>query len=75
VKELRMAEQLLDALSGDFEPEAFRDEYQERLLELVEAKAEGKTVEMKRFRRKPARDEDLTGALSQSLAAAREEAA
>jgi DNA end-binding protein Ku len=70
-QELAMAEQLLDALSGDFEPEAFRDGYRERVLELVEAKAAGKTVRLETSRRKPARDEDLTGKLAKSLKAAK----
>ena len=41
-KELRMAEELIGALEGKFEPREFRDEYRERLTEFIEAKAKGK---------------------------------
>ena len=74
-QEIRMAEQLVDALSGDFDPKAFEDEYRERVLELVEAKAKGKAVDIRTYRRKAARDEDLGDALEKSLQAAREKAA
>jgi DNA end-binding protein Ku len=41
-KELRMAEELIGALEGKFDPSEFRDEYRERLTEFIEAKAKGK---------------------------------
>jgi DNA end-binding protein Ku len=41
-KELRMAHELVAALEGKFEPEEFHDEYRERVLQFVEAKAKGK---------------------------------
>lgn len=44
-QELRMAEQLLGALAADFDPGAYRDEYRDRVLELVEAKAKGAAPE------------------------------
>jgi DNA end-binding protein Ku len=67
-----MAAQLVEALSGDFEPEQYEDEYRKRVEELIEAKASGKRIrlEPKRERRAPA---DLTAALEKSLAAARKE--
>ena len=43
-KELDMALRLVDALSGDWEPARYRDTYQERVRELVRAKAEGEEV-------------------------------
>ncbi|MFO7965955.1 MAG: Ku protein [Desulfobacterales bacterium] len=42
--ELRMAEQLVRALEGDFNPRDFRDEYRKRVLELVEKKARGESI-------------------------------
>jgi len=39
--ELKMAGQVVDSMAEDFEPAQFRDEYQEQLRELVEAKLEG----------------------------------
>lgn len=43
-KELDMALQLVDALSGPWEPARYHDTYQEKVRELVRAKAEGKEV-------------------------------
>ncbi|WP_055468698.1 Ku protein [Streptomyces ardesiacus] len=43
-KELDMALRLVDALSGDWEPARYRDTYQEKVRELVRAKAEGEEV-------------------------------
>jgi DNA end-binding protein Ku len=40
-RELAMAQQLIESLSNAFEPERFRDEYRERVLELIERKASG----------------------------------
>lgn len=70
-KELAMAEQLVAALEDEFDPTAYADEYRERVLELVEAKAEGRTI---RFRQ-PARQRaagDLEATLKASLDATRE---
>ena len=39
-----MAEQLIDSLTTDFDPGAYRDEYREQLLALIERKAEGKEI-------------------------------
>ncbi|MFJ5730976.1 non-homologous end joining protein Ku [Streptomyces paradoxus] len=43
-KELDMALQLVDSLSGPWEPSRYRDTYQEKVRELVKAKAEGQEV-------------------------------
>ncbi|MEN3272257.1 MAG: end-binding protein Ku [Actinomycetota bacterium] len=40
-RELLMAKQLIDSLTGDFAPERFRDEYRDKVLELIEQKAAG----------------------------------
>jgi DNA end-binding protein Ku len=42
--ELAMAESLISALSGDFEPEAYTDSYREALQALIDAKVEGREV-------------------------------
>jgi DNA end-binding protein Ku len=39
--ELKMAEQVVESMAADFKPDEFRDDYQEQLHELVEAKLEG----------------------------------
>jgi DNA end-binding protein Ku len=65
-RELRMAEQLIDALVGEFDPSEFHDEHRERVCELIAAKAKGKRLKPPpRERRRPARD--LGTALEQSL--------
>lgn len=39
--ELKMAGQVVESMTDDFEPDQFRDDYQEQLHELVQAKLEG----------------------------------
>jgi DNA end-binding protein Ku len=41
-KELRMAEELIGALEGKFDLNEFRDEYRDRVMKFIEAKAKGK---------------------------------
>jgi DNA end-binding protein Ku len=67
-KELEMAERLLKGLKGEFDAEEWKDEHRERVLELVEAKASGKTVPIARAKAKKS-EGDLTKALEKSLAA------
>jgi DNA end-binding protein Ku len=43
-EEVRLAEQLVESLTSRFKPEAYKDEFQARLKELIDAKLEGKTV-------------------------------
>jgi DNA end-binding protein Ku len=71
-RELAMAEQLVGSLSSPFEPERYPDEYRERVLELVRAKAEGETLAAPAPKEAPARVVSLADALSASLAAARQ---
>ena len=39
-----MADQLVEAMTDDFDPARYRDEYREALLEVIEAKVEGQQV-------------------------------
>jgi DNA end-binding protein Ku len=65
-RELAMAEQLVAALAGDFDPSEFKDEHRERVREMIASKAAGKKVTLPaRERKRPARD--LGTALEQSL--------
>jgi DNA end-binding protein Ku len=70
-KEVEMAEQLIDSLTTDFDPGAYRDEYREQLLSLIERKAEGKDVlaapEVEEAQ--PTKAPDLMAALEESIAA------
>jgi DNA end-binding protein Ku len=67
-QEIQLAEQLVKSLSGAFEPQRYEDEYQKRLLELVEAKGEGRALHATASGRK-APVVDLMQALQKSLAA------
>jgi DNA end-binding protein Ku len=40
-KELTMAEQLIESLAADWDPEQYRDTYREQVLEMIERKAAG----------------------------------
>src|SRR5207248_6404385 len=68
-RELRMAEQLIESLSAEFEPERFRDEYREQVLELIERKAAGEEIAIQPQAEEPAAAPDLMAALEASLAA------
>ena len=70
-RELEMAKQLIDSLSSDFEPEKYHDEYRERVLELIERKAQGETVVLEAPEEKPKEVPDLMAALEASIAAAK----
>lgn len=74
-REVEMAEQLIESLTRDFDPDQYHDEYREQLLSLIERKAEGEDVLSA-----PTADEpeptaapDLMAALEQSIAAVRGE--
>ncbi len=70
-RELAMALQLVQTLSGDFVADKYRDEYRERLLEVIERKSHGETIHVAPFHA-PARTLDLKAALEASLARARD---
>lgn len=67
-RELGMAEQLIEQLSGDFEPGRYEDRYRRRVLALIEAKAKGEAVVTQPAREpEPAGVVDLVAALEASL--------
>jgi DNA end-binding protein Ku len=71
-RELEIAEQLIESLAGEFEPDKFRDTYREEVLALIERKAEGKEIAVQpppEEVRAPA--PDLMSALKASLDAVR----
>ncbi|HWM62442.1 MAG TPA: Ku protein [Solirubrobacterales bacterium] len=69
-QEVEMAEKLIDSLTRDFDPSAYRDEYREQLLEMIERKAEGKeVVAPPAEERKATKAPDLMAALEESIAA------
>jgi DNA end-binding protein Ku len=72
-REQQMAEQLIDSLSTEFEPDAYKDEYREQLLALIEQKAEGKEIVAPETEApKATKAPDLMAALEESIAAVKE---
>lgn len=65
-QEIELAQQLVKSLAGPFEPERYQDEYRHRVLELVEAKGEGRRVQSSTHP-KAAPVIDLMQALQRSL--------
>ncbi|MDQ0938484.1 hypothetical protein QFZ67_000189 [Streptomyces sp. V1I1] len=66
-RELKMAEQLIDALSMEWKPEEFHDTFQEQVAKLSEAKRTGKTVEKAEPPAKATNVVDLMEALRASV--------
>ncbi|MGO9489415.1 MAG: Ku protein [Solirubrobacteraceae bacterium] len=71
-RELDIAEQLVESLAGEFEPERYTDAYRQQVLEMIERKAQGEKIAVQ-----PEPEEltapapDLMGALKASLEAVR----
>ena len=72
-KEVTMAKQLVAAMEGELDMSKFKDQYRERVLDFVEAKAKGKVVRLPKAKEKEASD-DLAAALQRSLSAAKKSA-
>lgn len=71
-RELKIARQLIESLATEFEPEQYTDEYRERVLELIEKKAEGQEIVLQPATEEPAQVVDLMAALEASLAAVKD---
>ena len=70
-REVDMARQLIESLSADFDPSKYHDTYRERVLELIERKAEGKEIAVQPVE-EPQPVPDLMAALEASVNAARQ---
>ena len=70
-RELTMAQQLIDSLSADFDPTRFKDEYRERVLDLIERKAAGEEIAVQPEAEDETPVPDLMAALEASLAEVR----
>ena len=66
-RELDMAEQLIDSLTSDFDPDKYHDTYRERVLDLIERKAAGEEIAVAPEAPEPAAVPDLMAALEASL--------
>jgi DNA end-binding protein Ku len=69
-REAKMADALVSSLRTDFDPSEYDDTYRERVLEVVEAKAQGKQIVAPAAAEEPA-DTDLMALLEQSVSGAR----
>src|SRR5437879_2302506 len=72
-RELKIARQLIESLATEFEPERYQDEYRERVLDLIEKKAEGQEIVLQPAAEEPTKVVDLMAALEASLAAVKDE--
>jgi DNA end-binding protein Ku len=70
-REIAMANDLIDSLATDFDPSKYRDEYRDRVLDLIERKAEGEEIAIQPQEEEPAEVPDLMAALEASIAAAK----
>jgi DNA end-binding protein Ku len=74
-REVGMAKQLIDSLTTAFEPQRYHDEYREKVLDLIERKAQGEEIAVQPEAPAPARVPDLMAALEASLAAVKKDGA
>jgi DNA end-binding protein Ku len=68
--ERKMAAQLIEAMTGEFDPAAYRDEYREALMQVIESKIEGRETVDVEPTDEPAKLVDLMAALQASVTAA-----
>ena len=71
-REVRMAESLVESLSATFEPERYRDEYREQVLDLIKIKAAGEEFTMPEVVAEKPKVVDLMAALEASVRAAKD---
>jgi DNA end-binding protein Ku len=69
--ELKLAQQLVDSISADFDPHLWHNDYHDRLCKMIAAKARGEKLEPMR-KKKSAPQRDLAETLRASIAAAKE---
>jgi len=68
-QEIKLTEQLIASLTEPFRPKQYHNEFQERLKRLIEAKQQGKTVEIGSENKRRAPVIDMMTALKKSLEA------
>jgi DNA end-binding protein Ku len=73
-RELNMAAQLVESLSAPFDPAKYRDDYREKVLALIEAKAQGEIITQPEPAAETAPVVDLMAALEASLAKVKQSA-
>lgn len=70
-KELAMATQIIDSLSGEWDPEQYRDTYTDELRKMIEEKAKGGVISAEPELAPPTNVTDLMAALEASVKAAK----
>ena len=69
-REVAIARNLVEELEEPFQPERYHNEYEAKLRDLIEQKAQGKEVKLPKPKPvAPTKDEDLVGVLERSLSA------
>jgi DNA end-binding protein Ku len=71
-KEVAMAEALVESLSATFEPEKYRDEYREQVVDLIKIKASGQELTAPETPTEKPKVVDLMAALEASVKAAKQ---
>jgi DNA end-binding protein Ku len=71
-REVRMAESLVESLAATFEPEKYRDEYREQVLDLINIKASGEEFTAPEVVAEKPKVVDLMAALEASVRAAKD---
>jgi DNA end-binding protein Ku len=66
-REVEMAKQLIDSLTAEFDPDKYRDEYRDRVLDMIERKADGQDVIVEAPEEEPQKVPDLMAALEASI--------
>jgi DNA end-binding protein Ku len=70
-REVKMAGELIESLSAEFDPSKYRDSYREQVLDLVERKAEGEEIAVQPEEEERPEVPDLMAALEASIAGAK----
>jgi DNA end-binding protein Ku len=68
-REVALANQLIEALEGPFDPSEFNDEYQAQLRKLIDAKAAGRKPAKKKAKPERGAERSMAAALNASLKA------
>ena len=71
-KEKRVAAQLIESLSTEFEPKKYKDTYREAVLDLIKKKSKGEEIEIERPEVDEGKVVDLMAALEASVKEARD---
>jgi DNA end-binding protein Ku len=70
-REVKMAGELIESLSAEFDPSKYRDSYRDQVLDLVERKAEGEEIAVQPEEEERPEVPDLMAALEASIAGAK----